>query len=238
MRISFKMGAIACALSLNGCSTLQSWFPDKEKDYQFTTELPPLIIPADLIQKPSLPISHRSTVTEPVVTTKKLIESKKSAEKTLTSKAEPPAPIVNRPTLTEPETEVINNKIEIRLTHENVPTLHLNVPSARAWRIVGKAVSRSSGIEIIERNQDNQQIRIHVANEKPVAESETSFLEDSLSVFDGFVNNDTAYVLQFHEVDSTTAITVLNSELQSLEDNSDNKILTILFDTIKADLSK
>ena len=34
--------------ALSACSYVKSLFPDKEKDYQYTTEIPPLIFPADL----------------------------------------------------------------------------------------------------------------------------------------------------------------------------------------------
>jgi len=35
-------------LTLPACSYIKSMFPDKEKDYQYTTEIPPLILPNDL----------------------------------------------------------------------------------------------------------------------------------------------------------------------------------------------
>ncbi|OYV20391.1 MAG: hypothetical protein CG441_409, partial [Methylococcaceae bacterium NSM2-1] len=34
--------------NLSACSYVKSLFPDKEKDYQYTTEIPPLILPDDL----------------------------------------------------------------------------------------------------------------------------------------------------------------------------------------------
>lgn len=35
-------------LGLTGCGYIKSLFPDKEKDYQYTTEIPELVIPAGL----------------------------------------------------------------------------------------------------------------------------------------------------------------------------------------------
>lgn len=35
-------------VNLSACSTIKSLFPDKEKDYQFTTEIQPLVLPPDL----------------------------------------------------------------------------------------------------------------------------------------------------------------------------------------------
>ena len=239
LRVSFL---IACGLSVNGCSTLQSWFPDKEKDYQFTTELPPLVIPPDLVQKPSLPT--RAASVEPIVAKEvEPITHQKSAVKTIAPAIEKPAPMVNRPPLADAETELSRNEIKVSLTHENAPTLNLNVPSVRAWRIVGKALSRS-GIEVTNRNQDSGQIHIQVADAKPKIEPEKSLWDNTVSVFNPFAETEQLaqteqrYVLQFHESDAKTAVTVLNPELHPFTDGTDNKVLMILFDAIKADLSK
>jgi outer membrane protein assembly factor BamC len=227
---------LVVAFSLSGCSTLQSWFPDKEKDYQFTTELPPLVIPPDLVQKPSLPT--RAAPIEPMVG--KAIESathQNSKVKTIAPAIEKPAPMTNRPVLADAETELSRNEIQVSLTHENAPTLNLNVPSVRAWRIVGKALSRS-GIEVTNRNQDSGEIHIKVADAKPKAEPEKSLWDNTVSVFNPFSETEQSYVLKFQETNSKTTITVFNPELQPLTDGADNKVLMILFDAIKADLSK
>ncbi|MDD5228603.1 MAG: outer membrane protein assembly factor BamC [Methylococcales bacterium] len=229
---------LVVACSLNGCSTLQSWFPDKEKDYQFTTELPPLIIPPDLVQKPTLPV--RAVPVEPVIA--KAIEPnmpKKSVTKTMAPAIEsvPESKQINRPTLADPEIELSRNEIQVSLTHENTPTLNLNVPSVRAWRIVGKALSRSN-IEVTSRNQDGGQIHIQIADTQPKEEIEKSLWDNTVSVFNPFSTTEQSYVLQFHEANARTTVTVLNPELQPLTDGADNKVLMILFNAIKSDLSK
>jgi outer membrane protein assembly factor BamC len=234
MKIPFRVSLIVCVISVSGCSTIQSWFPDKEKDYQFTTELPPLVIPSDLVQKPSLPTRTASvepTISKSIQTELPKKSDAKSIEKT--EKLEP----VNRPVLADAETELNRNEIQVSLTHENAPTLNLNVPSARAWRIVGKALGRS-GIEVTNRHAETGQVHIQIADSKPKSDTEKSLLDESLSVFDGFVSNETAYILQFRETNAKTAVTLLDAQLQPLSDGSDNKVLTTLFDAIKADLSK
>lgn len=240
MKASFKISAIACALSVSGCSTLQSWFPDKEKDYQFTTELPPLVIPSDLVQKPALP-ARTSPVEIPVAKSVEAVASKKSSPKKIAPapaiETVPESKPVNRPALADAETELSRNEIQVSVTHENAPTLNLNVPSTRAWRIVGKALSRSN-IEVTNRNQNSGQIAIQVAEPKPKTEPETSLWDDTVSVFNPFTENGQSYVLQFRESNSKTMVNVLNPELQPLTDGSDNRVLMILFEAIKADLSK
>ncbi len=41
---------------LPGCSYIKSWFPDKEKDYQYTVEIPELVLP-DTLTAPLSPIT-------------------------------------------------------------------------------------------------------------------------------------------------------------------------------------
>ena len=232
MKLSFQVSFIVCVvIGTNGCSTLQSWFPDKEKEYQFTTELPPLVIPNDLVQKISVPAKKITSIANSVeATTPKKIVAKK-----LESVIEKIAAVENRPTLTDAETELNRNEIQVSLTHENAPTLNLNVPSVRAWRIIGKALSRS-GIEVTNRNQDSGQIYIQFIDAKQ--QPEKSLWDNTISVFNPFAENEQSYILQFHEANLKTSVTVLTPELQTLTDGLDNKILLILFDAIKADLSK
>lgn len=246
MKTALRIGfLVSSSFAVSGCSTLQSWFPDKEKDYQFTTELPPLNIPADLMQKPSMPT--RSTAQNyvrpletPIAKAVEPATPKKFVPKTLApaiEKIEKPASMVNRPALAEAETELSRNEIQVSLTHENAPTLNLNVPTVRAWRIVGKALSRSN-IEVTNRNENGGQIHIQVADSNSKTEPKKSLWDNTISVFNPFAGNEQSYVLQFRESNSKTAITVLNPELQPFTDGADNKVLTILFDTIKADLNK
>lgn len=98
----------------SGCSTIKSWFPDKEKDYQFRTEIPELVLPKELaIQKverpariPVLDLRH--------VDTAQVVED---ADK-----------------LTQVE----------RITRGDAVVLRINEPVGRTWRIVGKALARQS----------------------------------------------------------------------------------------------
>lgn len=228
MRISLQVSAIACVLSLSGCSTLQSWFPDKEKDYQFTTELPPLVIPPDLAQKPALPTR---AVPEVAKNAKNVLSDNALLEQ-VKPKLEEAAKAVQRPTLSDAETEMTKNEIQLSLTHEKTPTLNLNVPVARAWRIVGKALSRNN-IETTKHDQENGQIHVQIASAKP--QPEKSLWDNTVDVFNPFSQAEEKYVLQFTENNGKTAVTVLDEALQSI---SDDKLLASLFDSIKADLSK
>lgn len=228
---------------LSGCSVIQDWFPDKEKDYQFTTELPPLIIPPDLVQKPKLQ-AHAAPIEMAKPKIEKAIESAKAAvsqhaeeiakvEKTVATEIET---AVSRPPLSSPE--IAKNEIQISLTHENVPSLNLNVPTARAWRIVNKALSRS-GIEVTKHEPETGKITVQIAEKsEKLTPEEDSFFSGTSSVFSGFINDEQRYVLQFQETSEKTSITVLDSDLQPLKNAGSEKLLSTLFESIKTDLSK
>ena len=221
MKEALKIGAIALAF-LSGCSTIQNWFPDKEKDYQFTTELPPLVIPSDLAQK-SLPARK---VANQTVTSNNLTLEKTKPEPTQATEN------VQRPTISNVETEVTKHEIQLSLTHDNTPSLNLSVPIARAWRIVGKALSRSN-VEVIKHDMENSQIHIQVAADVKT-KFEKSFWDNTVEVFNPFTQSEEKYTLQFKENNAKTSVIMLD---ESLNPVSDDKLLSSLFDLIKIDLS-
>ncbi len=87
--------------SLSACSYVKSLFPDKEKDYQYTTEIPPLTLPADLkkSQMPSVTTSASSTpplsanaAVSPVAVNAPVEEAVSAAPAINKSAVTPPAP--------------------------------------------------------------------------------------------------------------------------------------------------
>lgn len=54
---------------LAGCSTIRNWFPDKGKDYQYTTEIPALVLPPDLLKDDSLKLIKPPSVAGGAATT-------------------------------------------------------------------------------------------------------------------------------------------------------------------------
>ena len=60
-------------LNVSACTYVKSLFPDKEKDYQYTTEIPPLIIPEDL-KKSQIPSLSSSTPAAAAATSDQPVE--------------------------------------------------------------------------------------------------------------------------------------------------------------------
>ena len=106
---------LLCMLLTNSaCSNIKSYFPDKEKDYQFKTEIPELIIPEDL--------GHHSIETAPSLPA---AERAGAATKDTASKAK-------------------TIHVERIIYDGGASRLRIDQPFAKSWRIVGKALARKS----------------------------------------------------------------------------------------------
>ncbi len=219
--------ALCVAGGLSGCTVIQSWFPDKEKDYQFTSELAPLVIPPDLMHKTKT--LSRVAALPPVM-------EKTAIDKTPELQASVAKPSIDNRQPVNTDTIPLNrDDIRLTLSEDNASRFALNVPFERAFRIVGKAIGRS-GIEILERSEEAKTIKIQVT-QAPTAPAEKSFLDETLSMFDIFEADEKIYVIEFAENGSDqTSATLLSSNLKPLAQS--NAVFMRLYNTIKADLHR
>ena len=225
-----KIGSLFIAatilVNLSACSYIKSLFPDKEKDYQYTTEIPPLILPNDLKDNyvPSLTTSASSAPT--------------SADANLPdAAATPPAeeaastiPPTTEPVI--PDTAITVERIKVADSENH---LRINVPFIRAWRMVNKALSRKA-IEVTERNQEAKLITVQYDAEGQKAKDD-SYWGDIVFMFTGIESNDKTYLLKLEEHNQQTDVIVVDKDQQLLSDAGSVKLLTLLEETIKADLA-
>ncbi|MDD1623714.1 MAG: outer membrane protein assembly factor BamC [Methylococcaceae bacterium] len=237
-------------INLSACSYIKSLFPDKEKDYQYTTEIPPLILPADLkkTQVPGMPKSASSAPSSPspsappvaVNATNATVEEAKSAAPAINeSVVTSPAPAEQATHTTTPESESVVPDTAITVERVKFDAgenrLRINVPFIRAWRIVGKALSRKS-IEVTERNQEARLITVlYDPDEQKVEDG--SYWDEVVFVFSGIQSNEKKYLLKLEENNQQTDIVVVDEDQQILSDAASFKLLTLLQETIKADLA-
>jgi len=118
---------------LPACSTIKGWFPDKERDYQFTTEIPELIIPEDLRLNAGL-AALTPAQKAPVNAQASQAVPESAAETVGTGKTEADAPY--------------------HAPSQGVSSLQIDQARRQAARLVGKAMTRQK-IEIVERNIDD-----------------------------------------------------------------------------------
>lgn len=249
MRCLFGIAVAVATLTLSGCSYVKSWFPDKEKDYQFHAEIPELIVPADLlavgmpaVKNPLLPV-NQLPVEMPV---KRAVSVTESTRPAATASAVPPketatpvvaveAPIVVPPN-TEPQSEPSLIPAEIAKT-DGIEKLRIAEPLIRAWRMIGKALSRHS-IEILERNPGNGYF--YVKYEPEPAKVEDKSLLDELNFVVGDDPNQ-AQELRINLTEMAPQMTeaqVADVEGKPLTDKQASNLLTLIKDTINQSLAK
>ena len=239
--------------NLSACSYVKSLFPDKEKDYQYTTEIPPLILPDDLKknQIPDVPTSASSTPSSPspstdadatvptVAVNTPAEDAASSAQAINESTATPPAPVEDRAPAASPESEPIVPDTAITVERVKFDTgenrLRINVPFTRAWRIASKALSRKS-IEVTERNQEEGLFTVQYDPDEQKVE-DGSYWDEVVFLFGGIQSNEKTYLLKLEKNNQQTDIVVVDEDQQLLSDAASFKLLTLLQETIKADLA-
>ncbi len=208
-----RMLIAALPLVLSACSTIKNYFPDKEKDYQFTTEIPPLILPADLDKqaaRPPAPASTTDSVTKLVEEAAEVVES-----------------VINPKDI----------KAELVKFDNGEARLRIGASMTRAWREVGRALSRRS-LEVTYRNQEEGLFRVQYDPDEQAVE-DGSFWDELVFIFQGMSGgNEKEYSIKLVENKQQTEVAVLDENLQPLSEGAGLRLLTLLQETINANQSE
>lgn len=220
----------AVLLNLSACSTIKEAFPDKEKDYQFTTEIPKLVIPADLASGSTLPSSANSSART------QNTESKADASQEADKKpAEESTAAADNTTEEQPLIDPKSITVDLLESSNKIGYLRLNVPFTTAWRVVSKGLSRKS-IEVSERNQSDKIFTVQYdPDEKPIEDS--TYLDEINFILHGFQGNDKEYKLKLVETNQQTDVVILDEEQKPTSDEGGLKLLKVLQQSIKANLA-
>jgi outer membrane protein assembly factor BamC len=259
-RRNFLLPVMAATLNLSACSYIQSLFPDKEKEYQFTTEIPPLVLPQDLSQgaagkaiepalkaesEPLLKEEKEETAeTEPM---DKAAENTEDSDKTAPEEKSEPSPqpeetgeaVQQEQPETKPETaeenkDDKNEKVPVELVRFSDGERRLRIPRSpdRAWHLVSKALSRNS-IEVTQRDQDQKLFYVQYDPDAKKAE-DGSLLDEAIFLFKGFEANEKEYLLKLIPVDGKTDLAVTDKDLNPVpDDDAAVKLLRLLGGTIQ-----
>ncbi len=235
MKINALIYLIGAALlvNLSACSSIKEMFPDKEKDYQFTTEIPKLIIPADL----GAPVSPASTAssknTETTTATTPEAESKPEESENKTASSEN----ANTDTAADEQPAIDPKSITVDIleSSNHISYLRINTPFRTAWRAVSKGLSRQS-IEVSERNEADKTFTVQYdPDEKPVEDG--TYMDEINFMLNGFQSNEKEYLLKLVETNQQTDVVILNSEQKPTTDEGSLKLLKVLQQSIKANLA-
>lgn len=215
-------------LGLSGCSTIKSWFPDKERDYQFTTEIPELVVPDDLKAGGLTTAGPRSQYqprhTEDSSRDALVTADEPSKSEVVESKTEAQDEIA-----TAPETKAVSTS--------GTSSLQIDQPKNQAARIVARAMSRQK-LEIVERNIDKGYFYIKYDPDAVQAKDE-SILDELNFIFGDDPSQELEYRVSLQAINpQLSEVTVQNSEGKPLSTAPANELLKLITDAINQDIPR
>ncbi|PPD46289.1 MAG: hypothetical protein CTY16_09380 [Methylobacter sp.] len=240
---------------LTACGYIKSLFPDKEKDYQYTTEIPALVLPPDLAKDDSLklpirpgPVASAPQTQQPEATaaTPSVVEKPTEAEIVPAPVAAPATPAIADTTVTEaPQPDATNPAapakrepipVSIQKSAAGADVLRLNTGFETAWRAIDKALSRKS-IEVTARNKAEKSFTLHYDPDEKALEDQ-SFWHETFFIFNSLNSNEQEFIVKLTEQGQQTEAMILDKEQKPATDASASRLLNLLQDTIKSDFAK
>ena len=222
--------ALVCGAALiSGCSTISGWFPDKQKQYKYSTEIPPLEIPPDLdassidgvrgAPRPAWesPAAADESSGQPLAGEREATpapgaEMTPDAAQAMRAGKGHPAPVLAEST-------------------QDVPLIEVQAPFDITWAEVNKAIGRLK-LEIVDQNRSDGLYFVHYApDQKPY--QDRGFFGDVADMFSGGTGGTKEYRIRLAEKDNVTSIFVLDTEGQPQRDGPGLELLKQLNETLQ-----
>jgi len=214
---------------LSACSTIKSWFPDKERDYQYTAEIPELIVPEDMKYGGVERLSKSSPALDQGDVTDISTDDPVSAVD-----VHPDVALSQRES--EPE-ETSSPETQQKPNSEPGTASSLQIDQAKmpATRLVGKALTRRQ-VEIVERNIDRGYY--YVKFDPNAVEAKDESIWDELNfLFGDDPSQEQEYRITIRKVDEQMSeVTVQDSDGKTLSNGVANALLKLITDGINEDI--
>jgi uncharacterized lipoprotein len=200
-------------LLLSGCSFVAGLFPDKQKQYKYSSEIPPLEIPPDLEASTIEGVDSRSSA----------VGGSVGSDRYSASAGEEIQP-EERAHDESPATLAQNS--------EDIPLIELEGSYAEAWNDVGKALGRLR-FEVSDQNRSEGVYYVYFNGDgKPY--EDRGFLGDLASFFSGSDAPAKEYRIQLEGRRDVTVIYVLDQEGKPQIDGPGFELLKRLHQTLQS----
>ncbi len=196
-------------LNLSACSHIKTLFPDKEKDYQLTAEIPELVIPSDLTSQ---------TFPDKSATSYQKFAYLDEEE--------------SRPVNTAKDKAIAVDLVEFA---GGTTRIRIEDTLTRSWRTVGKALSHHS-IEIIDRNEMDKVFYVQYDPDFKKVEDD-SLWDEVVFIFGSDPAQEKEFRVKLAEKEGITEVIVLDANNTPLSKGMGLKLLNLLYKTIKDDLT-
>jgi outer membrane protein assembly factor BamC len=211
---------------MTACSMIGDMFPDKQKQYRYSSELPDLEIPPDLSSPNS--DSKDSDATSPVKHSQ-TARGKYSADKN-TGEADSEANSAKSNSTGQKGKKhkpVQHNDSSVTLAQntENAALIEIQEPYDEAWNDVGRSLGRLK-VEITDQNRSDGVYYVYYGGVPPKKPGEeTSFWQDLGSVFSSNKDQAKEYRIKLEDRGNTTNVFILDQESQAISDGPGLELL-------------
>lgn len=208
---------------ISGCSTIKSWFPDKERDYQFTSEIPDLIVPDDLKNKGLAVLSSPSPAQESVSEQEATVDSSSASEQDVANQAEPASQAS--------DARAEQAGTVAASANASVSSLIIDQAKTPAARMVGRALSRKQ-LEIVERNIEKGYFYVNF-DPNAVEAKDESIWDELTFLFGEDPSQEQEYRISVHQVnEQMSEVTVQDSSGKTLSNPVANALLKLITEGI------
>lgn len=225
---------IAAPVFLGGCETISSWFPDKQKQYKYSTEIPPLEVPPDLssstidgavtkraagrIQDTDSSAEREATAETPVA------PAGEASEQSAASEQQP------RPAERPRKSEAVPTLAQ---SSNDVPLIEIEAPFEIAWVEVAKALGRME-LEISDQNRSDGVYYVYYGGDKKPYE-DRGFFGDVAEMFGAGQEQSKEYRVKLEgRTGKLTTVYVLDADNKPQMDGPGFELLKRLHETLQA----
>lgn len=210
MKFNFSrlLTVVSLLIAIPSCGFMKEYFPDKEKDYQLTKEIPELVVPSDLSGNKTYSTDNSFSKNDPGLAHQDAMPLKFEGEDKAT--------------------------VDLIEYSDKASRLRITDSLIRSWRVVGKALSHHS-IEITNREVLKGTYFIQYDSEFEKVE-DGSLWDEVLFIFGSNPAKEQEYLVKLEELTDATEVMILDKSGQELSDGSGLTLLKLLHETIKNDL--
>ncbi|MGZ8216636.1 outer membrane protein assembly factor BamC [Methylomagnum sp.] len=221
---------LGASVTLAGCDTISSWFPDKQKQYQYSTEIPPLEIPPDLssstidgakrgaagsdrdsgLSREASEVRESPVAEAPENSPAESERPKRSAKSPKRSEA--------APTLAQ--------------SSDDVPLIEIEVPFELAWVEVAKALGRME-LEITDQNRSDGVYYVYYGGDRKPYE-DRGFFGDIAEVFGAGQALSKEYRIKLEQKGTATSVYILDSDNKPQTSGPGFDLLKRLHETLQS----
>lgn len=200
-----RLGFALSILMMSGCAAFKSWFPDKQKEYQYISEIPALEVPPDLTS---------SSIEGAVGGNRQSWQAAAAEEK--------PISVSMREATPPPGTEMTPEKVkelEAARNHpkpiiaenlHDIPVIEIPATYDIAWAEIQKALGRMR-LEVIDQNKADGMIVVHYRKDEHQYE-DRGLLGDLQDMWNGGAPKTWEYHIKVEPYKGSTSVFVLDSE--------------------------